>query len=203
MKVWIAACSLLAVVASEGHASGSVLDAALKGTVMQFMDGGRVSGCGVGLQAIETGVGPNGTAHLFSGAIALLGRNGGIVRGSLATTPGDKLLAGDISSLEEQTLKMVWVKAPGQPATALRPGEEVSKSDTPGVISYVAELAPLATALFAVQFGKPLQIGARTEKANQDVILAGVVAMSDAQRQQLGQCIREFTEYVERSESSK
>lgn len=201
MKVWVAACSLLVFAALESHA-GTVAEALLSGQAQQFMDDGQVTGCGVTLSAVETGVGPKQTAHVFHGSISVMGLTGGLVKGRVSTIPGKKLLAGDASALVTQAAKMVWAKAPGAPATALLPGQKVNQSEDRGYIIYVAALPPLVDVLFAVQDGKPIQIGMRTAKVDYDVILAGVVEMSPAQQQQLAQCLGEFAAHVKRSESS-
>ncbi|WP_290901186.1 hypothetical protein [Aquabacterium sp.] len=202
MKVWMAACSLLAFAAIECRAD-TVADALLSGQVQQFMDDGSITGCGVVLSAVETGVGANQTAHVFHGSISVMGLTGGLVKGRVSTIPGKKLLAGDASALAIQAARMVWVKAPGAPATALLPGQRVHQSEDRGYILYGAALPPLVDVMFAVQDGKPIQIGMRTAKANYDVILAGVVEMSPAQQQQLAQCLGEFVAHVNRSEGGK
>lgn len=201
MKVWMAACSLLAFGALECHA-GTVADALLSGQVQQFMDDGQVTGCGVTLSAVETSAGVNQTAHVFHGSISVMGLTGGLVKGRVSTIPGKKLLAGDASALATQAAQMVWVKAPGAAATALLPGQKMNPSEDRGYIIYVASLPPLVKAMIAIQEGKPIQIGMRTAKVDYDVILAGVVEMSPAQQQQLAQCLGEFAAHVKRSESS-
>lgn len=202
MKVWVTACSLLAFGALECRA-GTVADALLSGQVQQFMDDGKVTGCGVTLSAVETGVGPKHTAHVFHGSISVMGLTGGLVKGRVSTIPGKKLLAGDASALAIQTAQMVWVKAPGAPATALLPGQRVHQSEDRGYIVYVAALPPLVDAMFAVQDGKPIQIGMRTAKVDYDVILAGVVEMSPAQHAQLGQCLGEFAAHIKAGEGNQ
>lgn len=201
MKVWVTACSLLALGSLECRA-GTVADALLSGQVQQFMDGGKVTGCGVTLSAVETGVGPKQTAHVFHGSISVMGLTGGLVKGRVSTIPGKKLLAGDASALAIQAAQMVWVKAPGAPATALLPGQRVHQSEDRGYIVYVAALPPLVDTMFAVQDGKPIQIGMRTAKLDYDVILAGVVEMSPAQHEQLGQCLGEFAAHVKAGEGN-
>lgn len=202
MKVWVTACSLLAFGALECHA-GTVSDALLSGQAQQFMNDGKVTGCGVTLSAIETSAGANQTAHVFHGSISVMGLAGGLVKGRVSTIPAKKLLAGDASALAIQAAQMVWVKAPGAPATALLPGQKVHQSEDRGYILYGAALPPLVDAMFAVQDGKPIQIGLRTAKVDYDVILAGVVEMSPAQQQQLAQCLGEFAAHVKQSEGGK
>lgn len=201
MRVWIAACSLLALGAHQSRA-GTVADAVLSGQAQQFMDKGQVTGCGVTLSAVETSAGANQTAHVFHGSISVMGLAGGLVKGRVSTIPGKKLLAGDASALVTQAAQMVWIKAPGAPATSPLRAQEVKQSEDRGYIVYVAPLPPLVDAMIAVQGGKPIQVGMRTAKRDYDVILAGVVEMSAAQQQQLAQCLGEFAAHVKRSESS-
>lgn len=197
MKLKIIATALAAGCTLIAHA-GSVSDAAIAGQVQQFIDAGEVTGCGVTLSAIELLSSPNQTAQVFNGGLSLIGPYGGLVKGKASTVAGKRLLAGDVSAARVQKTEMVWVKAPGAAATTVMEGQKIAHSDDPGFIMYAADIRALAAVLTAVQESKPIQIGMRTAGSKFDVILAGVVQLSEAQQLQLAQCTVEWAEHVKR-----
>lgn len=175
--------------------AGTISEALISGQVQQFTDKGAVTGCGLVLVALEVVTGPSDVVQVFNGSYSLLGLNGGLVKGRGATITSKQVLAGNLGAkaLKPQRTEGVWLKAPEAKATSIMQGQGLLKSDDPGYILYMAELRPLLALSDAVIAGKPIQIGLKTPARNYDVILSGVVQLTEAQHGQFAQCLSDWS----------
>lgn len=194
MKSLIAATAML--VSFTQAAAGTVSEAAISGRVQQFTHEGSVSACGIVLAAIEVAPLTAESLHMFNGSYMLADIAGGMVKGRAATVSGKDVAKGAAgrSAVKPVETTFVWLKAPGSKATSVIDGQAVVKSSDPGYISYMADFKPLIDFTVAVLDRKPVQIGFTTKGTPYDVILAGVVQMSDPQLEQLQQCMAEWGE---------
>lgn len=198
MKSLIAA---VAVFASTSQAlAGTVSEAAISGQVQQFTREGVVSACGLVLGAIESAPLTSQSLRMFNGSFMIVDIQGGMVKGRAATISGKDVARGAFGRDTVKPLEttFVWLKAPGSRATTVVKGQSVMKSDEPGFISYLTDLTPLTDFTAAVFERKPIQIGVTTKGASHDVVLAGVVQISDPQLEQLQQCIAEWGEVMKK-----
>lgn len=188
-----AAALALGLVAANAFA-GTISEAVISGQVQQFTDNGTVSGCGVVLVALETTNGAPAVLQVFNGSFSLMGIKGGLVKGRGATISRKQALSGSpgANALKPQRTEGVWLKAPDSKATSILPGQAPLKSEDPGYVMYVADLQPLLAVSDAVLAGKPIQIGMKTAAINYEVILSGVVQLTDVQQSQFAQCLSDW-----------
>lgn len=194
MKSLILAAAMLAAITHAG--AGTVSEAVISGQVQQFTRDGAVSACGLVLVGLENAPLTSEAIQVFNGSYMIADIAGGMVKGRAATISGRNLAKGaaGFDSVKPVETAFVWLKAPGSKATSVMSGQSVMKSDDPGFISYMADFGPLIDFTVAVLDRKPVQIGFATKGAKYEVILAGVVKMSDPQLEQLQQCIAEWGE---------
>lgn len=192
MRSLITAAVMLALATQA--AAGTVSEAAISGKVQQFTRDGAISACGLVLVALESGPLTSGAIQMFNGSYMFVDLAGGMVKGRAATVSGSNVAKGAVGrdSVKPVETSFVWLKAPGSKATSVMSGKAVMKSEDPGYITYMADFKPLIDFTVAVLDRKPVQIGFTTKGAQHDVILAGVVQMSDPQLEQLQQCIAEW-----------
>jgi hypothetical protein len=192
MRSLITAAVMLA--SATQAAAGTVSEADISGKVQQFTRDGAISACGLVLVAHESGPPTSGAIQMFNGSYMIADISGGMVKGRAATVSVSNLAKGPVGPdlIKPVETSFVWLKAPGSTATSVMSGKAVMKSEDPGYITYIADFRSLIDFTVAVLDRKPVQIGFTTKGAKYDVILAGVVQMSDPQLQQLQQCIAEW-----------
>lgn len=189
----------MAMCAFECHA-GVLLDASMFGRVLQHTDKGGVIACGVMLTAYEALTADDQPAHVFQGSFSVAGsfdeaaKAGGVVKGRAGAMERRRFEAGDDSALRVQATQMVWAKPPGAPNTAPLDGKAAFRPGKSGYVTYTTGLLPMTGLLLDIKAGKPIQVGMRLAKHDEEVIFAGVVEMTKNQRQQLTQCMFEFGE---------
>lgn len=178
--------------------AGTLSKAAIAGQVQQFLDDGRVTGCGVTLSAIEEGASPNDLLKVFNGSFMMSSPFAGLMKGRASTITGAKLLSQNVGPGSVKVLKteMVWVKAQGAEATTVATGQSIRQSDDPGYIMYLTPIKPLLAMVDAIQNGTPIQIGMRASSQKFDVVLFGKVSMQDDEKAALANCITEWATYV-------
>lgn len=194
MKSLIAAAAMLASLTQA--VAGTVLEAAIGGQVQQFTREGAISACGLTLTALESAPLTSDVLQVFNGSYMIVDIAGGMVKGRAATVRGKDVARGAVGrdTIRPAETTFVWLKAPGSKATAVMEGQSVTMSEDPGYIRYMADFRSLIDFTVAVMDRKPVQIGFTTKGSQYDVILAGVVKMSDPQLEQLQQCIAEWGE---------
>jgi hypothetical protein len=178
--------------------AGALSKALIGGQVQQFLDGGRVTGCGVTLSAIEEGASPSDLLKVFNGSFMMSSPFAGLMKGRASTITGAKVLGGDIGPGSIKVLKteMVWIKAQGAEATTVSTGQNIRQSDDPGYIMYLTPMKPLLAMVDAIQDGTPIQIGMRASSQKFDAVLFGKVSMQDDEKAALANCIIEWAAYV-------
>jgi hypothetical protein len=184
-------------VSLAGHA-GALSKALIAGQVQQFLDAGKVTGCGVTLSAIEEGSSPTDVLKVFNGSFMMSSPFAGLMKGRASTITGAKVLSGNIGpgSVKVQKTEVVWVKAQGSEATTISTGQSIRKSEDPGYIMYPTPIKPLLALVDAIQDGAPIQIGMRAFSQKSDAVLFGKVSMSDDDKAALANCITEWVAYV-------
>lgn len=198
MKSLILAAAMLASLTQA--VAGTVSEAAISGEVQQFIREGAISACGIDLVAFESTPQTPSSIRAFNGSYVIVDLAGGIVKGRAATVRGsdDSNVSARRYAVKPVETTFVWLKAPGSKATSVIDGQSVTKSEDPGFITYLADFKSLMEFTVAVLDRKPVQIGFTTKGAQYDVILAGVVKMSDPQLEQLQQCIAEWGESMKK-----
>mgnify|MGYP000104757861 CR=1 FL=1 len=161
------------------------------GQIQQFIDDGKVSGCGVTISAVETPTQPGGTLNVFNGSISLMNAGGGLVKGRAAKTDAARMLKGEFSVKDITPLptEFVWLKGHKSNATENSAASKVQRSDDPGYIIYGADFDSITGVFDSILDQAPIQVGVRAKNAKYDTVLFGAVKISNAERDQLLSCL--------------
>ena len=186
-----AAVAALACLATATQAD-TLTEALLQGQMQQSFEGDVVASCGVVISGLE--LTSSGKALVFSGSFAVYDPGGGLVKGG-----ANEIDAKDVGSSESLkritplNAENVWFKAQGAPRTVVLAGSSIGKAEDKGYIIYPPPFKPLSSLLQSVLTKQPIQVGVRVAGRKADQVLFGVVNMSDAQSEQLAQCVTEWT----------
>jgi hypothetical protein len=197
-RLKLGACFALGIFFSFAANAGALSKAIIGGQVQQFLDDGRVTGCGVTLSALEEGTSARDVLHVFNGSFMMSSPVAGLMKGRASTITGAQVLSGNLNpaSLKVQKTEMVWAKAQGAAATTVAPGQGIRKSDDPGYITYLTPLKPLLALVDAIHDATPIQIGLKSSAKAFDVVLFGKVDMPDDDKAALANCMREWAAHL-------
>lgn len=193
-------CFVMFGVMTGAHA-GTLLEAQIVGNVQQTFSGSEVSSCGVVIAAVELLQGPpSGRALVFNGSFSIGSISGGLVKGRASEMDAKRLASGKAGWEDAKPLptSYIWMKAPSAPVTTPIKEVPLQKSDDAGYLIYGSELKSVLGMADAVLGKKPIQVGMKIKGRNFDQALFGVVEMSDAQTDQLRQCLAEWAEGIKK-----
>lgn len=176
--------------------AGTLLEAMLAGQAQQQMAAGEISACGFSLVAVEIPASPpSGRAYIFNGSVMVYGPEGGLVKVRISDMDAKVVASSnyDLSKLRILDTSYVWLKAPGEKATEPSPNTTVTASEDPGYKLYVSSMESTFALIDAIIDDKNIQIGFKTKASNVEQVLYGKVSLTDSQRNQVAQCLGEWS----------
>lgn len=186
--------------------ANTLTEGLLRGQVNVTMSDGNVDGCGVTVLALETGNGATGKLRVFNGSFVLYTLGTGLVKGRASEVEAKLVLqqpGGALNQLKISPTEHFWFKAQDKPSTTLIEGQKHFKSDDPGYLLYATKFDAIFGLLDAVIERKPIQVGMKIKGRGVGEVLYGVVQMSDADTDQLVQCMAEWGEAVKKKHGLK
>lgn len=176
---------------TAGVEAATLMPATLGGQVQQFSENGKINGCGLTLFGVEqTQI---GRALVFNGSVVLFNSGAALVKGRVSEVDSKRLKspAFSLSDLKPLLTKNFWMKAPLASATAPL-GAGIQKSEDIGYVLYGASLDAAFPVVQAVLESEKIQIGFLTTGNKSEQVMFGVVSLTDDEKEQLTNCLREF-----------
>lgn len=189
---------LLLGLVAKGNAS--VLEAATFGAKVQIqMKKSEVAACGAVIFGLENKT--TGLAYSFNGSVLLMANGAGLVKARISQIEAGKIFSKSFKLGDLKTLpaKDIWLKANNSKATS--PLQGVQESEDVGYSIYQSESTE--NILKAILIGDEFQIGFHVDGKNSGNVMFGKANMSEEEKFQLAQCIKELITQMDNSSNKK